>query len=226
MMHAHPTPLPRLLATLAIGWFATPVVAEPSWRDFKDVVNSSYVEPGGDRAIQLSAEVPASQHEVYAAFTTTDGFSSWAVPVAHVDLRVGGVIESSYDARATLGDPGNIRNQIVAYVPERLLVIRNVQAPPGFADPDLFQRTVTIIEFVAIDPSRTRVTVTNAGYGAGDRYASLYRRFEWGDAYTLSELRSRFEKGPVDWKARAAQQQAGAASRTVTDRPATATPPR
>src|ERR1700712_2990917 len=76
-----------------------------SWRDFPGVANSSFVEPSGDRAIQLSIEVPATADEVFAAFTTSEGFRSWAAPVARVDLRVAGMIESSYDARARIGDP-------------------------------------------------------------------------------------------------------------------------
>jgi uncharacterized protein YndB with AHSA1/START domain len=206
--------IPSLL--VAVAFAAAPAgAAERSWRDFKDVSNSSFVEPGGDRSLQLSVDVAAPAHEVFNAFTTSDGFSSWAVPVAKIDLRIGGFIEASYDPRARLGDAANIRNEIVAYVPDRLLVIRNAQAPPDFADPELFRRTVTIIELTPLSAKQTRVTLTNAGYGAGERFDTLYRRFEWGDAYTLEELRRRFEHGPVDWAARAAQQQAQAAAASV-----------
>jgi uncharacterized protein YndB with AHSA1/START domain len=205
---------------VAIAWLLSAISpaafgAEPSWRDFKDVTNTSYTEPSGDRSIQLSIDVPASPHEVFAAFTTSEGFASWAVPIANVEFRIGGYIESSYDAGAKPGDPGNIKNQIAAYVPDRFLVLRNVQAPPGFADPELFQRTVTVIEFIALDARHTRVILTNAGYGSGDRFDTLYRHFEWGDAYTLQELKNRFEKGPVDWAARSAQRKAQEANRAV-----------
>jgi uncharacterized protein YndB with AHSA1/START domain len=189
--------------------------AERSWRDFKDVANTSFVEPSGDRAIQLSIEVPAPAPAVFAAFTTSEGFASWAVPVAHVEFRVGGYIEASYDANAKLGDPGNIRNEIVAYVPDRVLVIRNIHAPPGFADPELFRRTVTVIEFTALAADRTRVTITNAGYGAGEGFATLYRHFEWGDAYTLAELKKRFERGPTDWAALEQRRAAASAAKAV-----------
>jgi uncharacterized protein YndB with AHSA1/START domain len=201
----------------ALATLAAPAAgaAEHSWRDFKDVSNSSFVEPGGDRAIQLSIEVAASPHDVFDAFTTSEGFSSWAVPVAKVELRIGGFIEASYDSHAKIGDPGNIRNEIVAYVPDRLLVIRNAQAPPGFADPELFRRTVTVIEMVPVVGGRTRVTLTNAGYGTGERFATLYKHFEWGDAYTLAELKRRFDQGPVDWAAVAANSKAQAAATTV-----------
>jgi uncharacterized protein YndB with AHSA1/START domain len=204
-----------LIGLIAFGGAAAAPAAEPSWRDFKDVANSSFVEASGDRAIQLSIDVAAPAQQVFAAFTTSEGFASWATPVARVDLRVGGFIEASYDANAKIGDPANIRNEILAYVPDRLLVIRNVQAPPGFADPDLFRRTATVIEFTPTDASHTHVTLTNAGYGSGDRWDTLYRHFEWGDAFTLAELKGRFDKGPVDWSARAAKQRAQSATRTV-----------
>lgn len=178
---------------------ATAQGGAPSWRDFPGVTNSSFVEPGGDRALQLSIEVPAPPGEVFRAFATTDGFRSWAAPVARVDFRVGGSIEASYDPSVKLGSADTIRNQIVAYVPDRLLVIRNVQAPRNFVHPELFQRTVTVIELAPAAAGRTRVTLTNAGYGAGPDFDGLYRHFEWGDAYTLAGLRRRFERGPVDW---------------------------
>jgi uncharacterized protein YndB with AHSA1/START domain len=202
--------------TLALATAPGLACAEPSWRDFKGVANTSFVEPGGDRAIQLSVDVAASPAQVFDAFATSAGFSSWAVPVAHVDLRIGGIIEASYNAAAKLGDPNNIKNQILAYVPARLLVIRNVQAPRGFADPALFAHTVTIIEMAPVDSGHTRVTLTNAGYGQSEGYKTLYGHFEWGDAYTLSELKTRFEKGPVDWAAVEARRKAAAAARAVT----------
>jgi hypothetical protein len=201
-------------ATLA-ALVANSAFAGHSWRDFKDVTNSSFVEPDGDRSLQLSVDVPAPTHDAFAAFSTSDGFSSWAVPLAKIDFRVGGMIEASYNAHAKIGDPNNIKNAIVAYIPDRLLIIRNVQAPAGFVDSSLFQRTVTMIEFAPLDAKTTRVTITNAGYGPGAGFADVFSHFEWGDAYTLHELRARFVNGPVDWAAQEAKEKAQAASKTV-----------
>lgn len=208
----------RELIALSAMLAASSVLAAPaahSWRDFKDVSNSSYVEPDGDRSLQLSIDVPAPVKGVYAAMTTSDGFASWAVPVAKIDLRVGGMIEASYDAHAKLGDPNNIKNEIIAYVPDHLLIIRNVQAPAGFVNSALFQKTVTIMEFTAADANTTRVTLTNAGYGKGAGFDDVYAHFEWGDAYTLHELRARFVKGPVDWAALEAKQKTAEATKKV-----------
>lgn len=204
--------LAATLATVCSGV----AVAEHSWHDFRDVTNTSFTEPDGDRSLQLSVDVPAAAKDVFAAFTTSDGFASWAVPVAKIDFRVGGMIEASYDPRAKFGDANNIKNAIVAYIPDRLLIIRNVQAPAGFVDSALFQKTVTMIEFAPLDANSTRVTLTNAGYGPGAGFDTVYSHFEWGDAYTLHELRARFVNGPVDWAAQEAKEKAQAATRTVT----------
>ena len=162
-----------------------------SWRDFPGVSNTSYVDAAGERALQLAMDIPAPPHDVFEAFATSEGFKRWAVAVARVDLRTGGEIESSYDPKAVIGDPNNIKNQIITFIPDRLLVIRNVQAPAGFPGKDAFQKTVTVIEFEPI-PAGTRVRLTNTGYGSGPEADTVYGHFAWGNAYTLAELRKRF----------------------------------
>lgn len=170
----------------------TTAAAAPSWRDYPGVANTSFVEPSGDRAIQLSAIVDATPRQAFDAFATEAGFASWAVKLARIDLRVGGIIESSYNPQAKIGDPENIRNRIEAYLPGHLLVLRNVNAPKALPGREAFARTVTIVEFAGIAPGRTRVTVTNAGYGQSAEDAAAYAHFEWGDAYTLDALRRHF----------------------------------
>ena len=51
-------------------------------------------------------------------------------PVAHADLRVGGIMESSYDPKARVGDPGNIRSRYLSYVPGRMVSFQVVSATP------------------------------------------------------------------------------------------------
>ena len=180
---------------LALALAAVPAVAaERSWRDFPAVENTSYVEPSGDRSIQLSTIVPATPRQAFAAFTTDAGMQAWAVKMAKIDLRVGGTIESSYTDGAKPGDPENVRNQILGYVPDRLLVIRNVQAPKALQGREAFARTVTMVSFEPV-AGGPRVTVTNAGYGKDAESEAAYGHFEWGNAYTLDALRKHFAKG-------------------------------
>lgn len=184
-----------LLMTVAALSLTAPALAAPSWRDYPGVSNTSFVEPSGDRSLQLSIDLNAPPEAVFALFTTGEGFASWAAPVAKVDLRVGGAIEASYDAKARFGDPDNIINRIETYIPNRLLVIRNVQAPQSLPARELFGRTVTMLEFAPLAGNRTRLTLTNAGYGKSPGFDTLYAHFEWGNAYTLDRLKKRIDTG-------------------------------
>lgn len=161
--------------------------------------------PDGTRGLSHEITIPAPVDQVYAAFATADGWRSWAVPHAwdvpgHADL-----IETSYAAGATLGNPANIRQQFLARVPNRLIVFRTVQFPPGFADADVYARTTGIVEFEAVGGG-TRVRLTGTGYPAGEVGDRLMAFFREGNRTSLEQLRARFVTGPVDWAARAAAQ--------------------
>jgi uncharacterized protein YndB with AHSA1/START domain len=164
------------------------------------VRDESYVDAEGRRVLQQSVEVPAAVADVWAAWTTSEGFRSWAAPVAAIDLRLGGLMETSYDVRAGLGAPNNIRNEIVAFVPRRMLAMRNRQAPPNTPfDAATFQSLHTVLLMEPLGDKSTRVTVVQPGYGSGAAYDGVYRHFAWGNGWTLERLRERFVKGPADW---------------------------
>lgn len=208
--------LAAVAATLIAGAAQAAEPSFPDWRQYRDVANSSWVEPDGDKVLQLSIVVKATPAQVWRAFTTSEGYREWVAPVAHIDLAVDGMIEASYSADAKIGDPDNIRNRIVAYVPERMLSIRNIQAPKALPFRELFPQIATTIELEDLGQGRTRVQLTAVGYGKDPGFDVLYRHFEWGNAYTLNELKKRFDTGPVDWAAVAERRKAAAASAVVT----------
>lgn len=162
------------------------------------VIEQSYVLPDGARVLQLSAEVDAPVAAVWAAFATESGFTAWAVPLAKIDLRVGGSIETSYDAKVPLGSGKTIRNQIDAVVPERLLVMHNVQAPPGVPfDVGVFQSTQTGLWFEPLGAQRARLTLVNGPFPTGTAYDGVLNFFRAGNAYTLGELRKHLKPAPT-----------------------------
>lgn len=153
------------------------------------VTDSSFRAADGTRVMELSAEVDAPLQAVWDDFTTAAGFMRWAAPFARVDLRVGGEYETSYAKDARAGLPANIRNRIEAVVPLRLVVIRNVQAPPVVAfDVPTFQRTQTAVHFQPLGPQRTRVTLHNAGYGDDPEAERTWQHFLRGNRWTLDKL--------------------------------------
>ncbi len=170
------------------------------------IEDHSQVSADGTRTLRQSVIVSAPIAAVWSAFTTTDGYRAWAAPVAQIDFRIGGVIETSYAADGRLGAPGNIRNEIIAYAPERMFALQNRQAPPDVPfDVPTFQSLRTVVLLDDLGGAGTRVTIVQPGYRAGDAYDRTYKFFEWGNGATLVALRDRFVKGPTDWRSVAAK---------------------
>jgi hypothetical protein len=167
--------------------------------DFPDVRNSSFSEPSGARVLQLSIIVHAPVDTLWKLLSSSDGWRSWAVPVAWVDFGVGGIIETAYTQAAVRGALGNIKNAIVAYVPQRMLVLRNVQAPPGFENAEDFAKTVTVINLRPVAKDATVVESDGVGYLATPAFDALLKKFRWGDSWTLEHLKRAAEHGPIDW---------------------------
>jgi uncharacterized protein YndB with AHSA1/START domain len=150
----------------------------------------------GTRYYEDSIVIDAPAHTLWLAFTDTDAYRKWATPVAAVDFRLGGAIEASYDPKGRLGDPQNIKNAFVAYIPDRLLVFRNVQAPDGLPGKEAYGKTIKTVEFEALGPNQTRVTVSGVGFGAGADFDRLYGFFAGGDAGMLATLKTAMEGPP------------------------------
>ena len=179
----------RVLRSAAAALVLALATGAAAQSGFPAVQDTSFVEANGDRVLQLTTVIDAPSTTVWEVFTTVDGWKQLGVQMAAVDFRLGGVIETNYRPEAKPGDRGNIKNQIVAYVPERLLVIRNVQAPPTFQNAEEFSRTVTVIEFEPAGVGKTRVRLSGVGFGKGPAYDDLYAKFRAGNAFTLDKLR-------------------------------------
>lgn len=154
-----------------------------------------YAEPAG-RVLEVAHIIPAPRAEVWAAFSTSEGLRSFAAPVIEIDLRRGGLWESSYDPAAAIGDEANIRNRVLAYLPERMLTIAVERAPPGFQHAQEVRSLFTVITFDDAADGATRVTVWMLGYGEGPAYDALLHDFARGNAWTLQQLERRFREGP------------------------------
>lgn len=181
----------RALVFAVCAALASPAAAE--------VADCSRAEPLGGRTLCHEAVIAAPASAVWALFSTDAGLRSWLAPVAAIELRVGGGFETSYDASRGLGDPGNIRNRVVAFTPESLLVIQVAQAPPGFAHADAVRELTTVIALEPIDDARTRVRVSMLGYREGAAFDDLYTFFARGNAWTLNQLIARAANGPTAW---------------------------
>ena len=164
-----------------------------------DIRTSEYRADDGSRVLRQEVVVNAPLADVWKAFTTKEGWESWAVPFAHVDLAVGGLIETAYEPAAKRGDAGNIHNRILSFLPQRMLSIQAVKAPPDFEYTDLLPSLHSVIEFEVVDAARTRVSISGVGYRDGDSYDALLDFFRHGNAWSFERLARRFDEGPLDW---------------------------
>ena len=173
-------------------------------REAYTIKDTSFRDEFGQRVQQLVLDVDASPAEVWKALTTDEGIKRWAAPIAHVDLMNGGMWESSYSLSSHIGDRENIRNQIIAYVPGRLLVFHNVHVPKG-APPDfaLLPAIRTILQIEPLGHGRARVTQSGVGYGEGAGFDGLYAHFNAGNRFVFEGLAKALTGKPVDWQAEA-----------------------
>src|SRR5881396_2393318 len=82
-----------------------------------------HLEP--ERALLLEVTIPASRAEVWHAFATSDGLSTWLTPGAVVDLRPGGEWTAHFPDGKTGG------GTIISFIPEQEIII-SAMAPEQF----------------------------------------------------------------------------------------------
>jgi uncharacterized protein YndB with AHSA1/START domain len=149
--------------------------------------------PDGTHLLVHETVIDAAPADIWAAISTAEGWKSWAVPVA---WSTGDIIETSYSAAATPGDPSTIRQQVLLRVPRRLMVFRTVKAPAGFPDFETYSKVVSVFELEPAGDGRTRVRLTGAGYDDSDAGRRLLGFFEKGNQAALDALKARFAASP------------------------------
>ena len=139
----------------------------------------------------LAIEVPAPVHDVWQAFSTSEGLSTWLFPNATVDLRPGGDWLVHFPGGSTGG------GTIVSFVPEKELVL-NALAPDKFPHVRA-ERTRAVFQFEARG-NATIVRLTQSGWKSGDEWTQAYEYLIAGNAQLLATLHKRFVNGPTDWE--------------------------
>lgn len=153
------------------------------------------------RTLTHEMVIAAPTEAIYTAVGTVDGWRSWAVPNAWQLPDTGEQFEASYRPGARVGEPGNIVQQFLVRLPNRMVAFRTVRTPPGFPHASAFQRVTNVFELEPFG-SATRVRLTSAGYPTGAAGDALLAFFREGNRTSLEQLRTRFATGPIDWAAR------------------------
>ncbi len=139
----------------------------------------------------IEVEVPAPVSEVWRAFSTSEGLSTWLTPEATVDLRPGG----EWTARFPGGSTGG--GTIVSFIPEKEMVL-SALAPDKFPHVRA-ERTRATFQFEARGTT-TVVRLTQTGWKSDDEWIRAYEYLTAGNAQLMATLHKRFVDGPIDWK--------------------------
>ena len=157
------------------------------------VVDTSFSTGDGQRTLQESVVIDAPVAVLWKAFVDTEEFKRWNSPIAAIDLRVGGSLEASYDPKHPLGDPNNIRHKIITFLPDRLIVFQNVNAPRELPGADRFQRTVIVLQYEPISATRTKVMLSVTGWASDAPSNRLYEFFRVDNAELLEKMKTVYE---------------------------------
>jgi uncharacterized protein YndB with AHSA1/START domain len=144
-----------------------------------------------EKALRFEVNVPASIDDVWAAFATSEGLSTWLWRDVRVDLRPGGDWLALYPGGKTGG------GTILSFEPKHRLVL-SAMAPEQF--PIVRQeRTQAAFELEMVTPTQTRVTLLQTGWKEGAEWDQAYDYLAAGNATLLAQLQRRFRSGPIDW---------------------------
>jgi len=168
-------------------------LSETSVKRVTSVVDSSDID---NLVLEQSFIINVSVDSVWNAYTTKEGWESWATAIAEIDFRLNGVIKTNYNNEGKIGDESTIVLHIINYVPRRALTL---QAEVSSHFPDFMQEDekdlYNMILFEEISPNRTKVISYGIGYKKNEKYLSLLEFFIKGNEQSYLNLISYLETG-------------------------------
>jgi uncharacterized protein YndB with AHSA1/START domain len=150
------------------------------------------VQETSERTIHGEVVVDAPVSEVWRAWTTKEGAASFFAPDCSIELEVGGAYEMYFIPDAEPGQRGGEGCTILAIQPEKMLSF-TWNAPPSLAEARE-QFTHVTLRFEPLPDNRTRVTLTQDGWGEGGKWDEAFDYFKraWLEI-VLPRLVQRFE---------------------------------
>ncbi len=140
------------------------------------------------------ATVNAPVKEIWDAYTTTKGIKSWMVAEGTIDLKIGGLMRSSYTPGSDLTGKDVIENKIISYDPEHMLTIQTVKFPDGFPFKNAILKVWTVLYFEPVGEKQTKVTCRMLGWDGSDESTQMRKFFMRGNQQELDELVKHFGK--------------------------------
>jgi len=147
-----------------------------------------------DQTLVHSAMVEAPVAEVWKAWTTKAGITSWMVPVGEIELKVGGKMRTSYTPGSDLTGPDVIENTIISFDPMRMISFKISKAPEKFPFKKAMEHVWTVLYFEPMDDTKTKVTCRMLGFDHEEESVRMRLFFKQGNQATLDSLVKHFAK--------------------------------
>lgn len=142
----------------------------------------------------VEAVINAPIADVWDVFATAEGFKKFGVVRCEMDLRIGGMIRTSYNPESTLNDEHTIYNEILAYEPPRMMAFRIHKPPQNFPfAEETWRRTWSVATLTDLGDGRTHLRLTGLGYTAAPESQRMRAFFQSGNAWVLQHLAQQFD---------------------------------
>lgn len=151
-----------------------------------------------EKILSMSIEVNASIDSVWSRWTTESGRKKFFAPSSKMELKTLGFMEILFMPSLTEGQRGAENNRVLAFTEKQMLSF-TWDAPPQF--PNIrAQRTIVVIRLERLTEKKTKVTLSQMGWGTGGEWDKVYDYFTkaWS-GFVLPNLKYSLEVGPVDW---------------------------
>ena len=184
----------RALALAAVALTVAGGAAAQTKADLAAVRDTSIVDQAGARLLRDTVRIQASPSVIWRALTDQATYRAWTgSPQSFIDFRVGGAVEVAFTPTGKAGDPDNLKQEITAYVPERLIVFRNLHNPgaPGGA---AYGRLAIVLQIDPRGDGTTGVTLSQVGYQQGADFDALYGFFKTHNPEYLAALKAYVER--------------------------------
>ena len=135
--------------------------------------------------------------DVWTAWTTTEGITSFLAPKANIKLETHGPYEVFFDPEAPLGFRGTEGCKIIGLDTGKMLS-SEWKAPPDF--PNVRRQKMRVDIYFERVLALTRVRVAHSGWREGEEWDATYEFFDRTWDLDLARMQHRFSSGPIDWR--------------------------
>ena len=190
------------ITIVAVSWSSSSAqekAAQNATANDSRITSTIMTEANGDIFLVQEMTVKAPIEKAWNAFATTEGWTSWSVPVGKVDMKIGGTIKSNYRTDGKLTDKDTITLHIINYVPQRAVTL---QAELGPHFPEILKsrekQMYNLITFSPIDSNNTKINSYGIGYKDSPELQKMLQFFVKGNEQSYEKLIKHLESGVAD----------------------------